>query len=215
MNSVRKILALNAPLTWLFYGDSITHGAYHTFGLRDYPELFDERVRGEMGRVSDTVINTAISGDTTRELLNGFARRVARFQPDLIFLMIGMNDCSEESGIDLAEFTGNLRRLADLAAGLPARLCLQTTCPILKGTAPDREPRFNDFMEAVREVARERLLPLIDHTAYWQMHPEQHGRWMSDSFHPNGHGHRVFAGLIFRELGIQSDSEPSGRFFIP
>ena len=33
----------SAPWTWLFYGDSITHGAAHTHGFRAFPEIFAER----------------------------------------------------------------------------------------------------------------------------------------------------------------------------
>ena len=47
----------------MFTGDSITHGALHTMGWRSYPEHFAERVRWELGRMRDIVINTGISGD--------------------------------------------------------------------------------------------------------------------------------------------------------
>ena len=76
MDRVRAFINSPKPVKWLFYGDSITHGAYHTFGWRDYTQLFAERVRGEMGRNMDVVINTAISGNTTRQLLEGFSWRV-------------------------------------------------------------------------------------------------------------------------------------------
>ena len=46
-------------------------------GWRDYTQLFNERVRGELGRINDVVINTAISGNTTDNLLAGFDERAA------------------------------------------------------------------------------------------------------------------------------------------
>lgn len=45
LDQVRPLLKADRPLKWLFTGDSITHGALHTFGWRDYAELFAERVR--------------------------------------------------------------------------------------------------------------------------------------------------------------------------
>jgi lysophospholipase L1-like esterase len=54
----------NKPITWVFVGDSITHGARHTNGWRSYSEHFAERMRWEMKRYTDTVINTGITNDT-------------------------------------------------------------------------------------------------------------------------------------------------------
>ena len=56
------------PLRWVFTGDSITHGAVHTYGWRDYTELFSERLRYEMGRRRDMVIKTGISGWTINRI---------------------------------------------------------------------------------------------------------------------------------------------------
>ena len=90
MEEIKQLLRADRPVKWLFYGDSITHGALHTFGWRDYTQIFAERLRYEMGRSMDVVINTAISGNSTRELLQGFDWRVAQFQPDVLLLMIGI-----------------------------------------------------------------------------------------------------------------------------
>jgi acyl-CoA thioesterase I len=61
---LKNLLANKEPIIWVFTGDSITHGALHTFGWRSYVEHFAERVRFEMRRMTDVVINTGISGDT-------------------------------------------------------------------------------------------------------------------------------------------------------
>jgi hypothetical protein len=62
MEKIKALIGGREPVRWVFSGDSITHGALHTFGLRDYTELFSERVRFEMGRGLDVVMKTAISG---------------------------------------------------------------------------------------------------------------------------------------------------------
>ena len=61
MTRVQALLEDGRSLTWLFYGDSITPVALHTVGWRDYTELFAERIRFEMGRVNDAIINTGIA----------------------------------------------------------------------------------------------------------------------------------------------------------
>lgn len=215
MDTIKQLLRSPEPVKWLFYGDSITHGALHTLGQRDYTELFAERVRFELGRVMDVVINTAISGNTTRQLLEGFEWRVTQFRPHVVFLMIGMNDCSALNDLSLEQFESNLNELAERTEALDARLVLQTTCPILPGTAPDREPHFDGYMDAIRRVASQRGHPLIDHTKFWHEHADRHFFWMSNSFHPNEYGHRAFALLLYRALEIYDPESHSCRFYLP
>ena len=215
MDRVRELLRRDAPVKWLFYGDSITHGSNHTFGWRDYVELFSERVRAELGRSMDIVINSAISGHTTRQLLAGYSWRVEQFRPDVVFLMIGMNDCKDELEMSTDEFRGNLVQLYEQNAGLGALTVFQTTCPIIPGLAPEREPTFPSFMQAIREVAAAQEAPLVDHIKHWEQREESHQLWMSNAFHPNEFGHRAFAHLIFQELEIFDPESRCCRLFVP
>lgn len=212
---LRQLITSNKPVKWLFIGDSITHGAVHTSGARNYVELFIERVRWELDRRMDVVINTAISGDTTRELLTSFDWRVTQFRPHTVFVMIGMNDCSQDSGISPDTFQTHLAHLATRIQKLDAVPVLQTTCPILRGQAPDREPHFPVFMERVRHVAAAHNLPLIDHERFWHRHADRHFFWMSDAFHPNAYGHRALAVCLYRTLGIYDAQSQACRLHVP
>ncbi len=207
MQRIQQLLKSPEPVKWLFYGDSITHGALHTFGARDYTEHFTERVRTELGRTRDVMIKTAISGNSTRELLEDFDWRVAQFKPQAVFLMIGMNDCSTTRNLPREEFRGNLVKLCRKIQGLNGVVpILQTTCLILPNTSPDREPNYDAFMDAIREVAAAEKLPLVDHARHWrEMDAKTPGilyYWMSNAFHPNAHGHLLFARHLFQQLGI-------------
>ncbi|MCC7518126.1 MAG: SGNH/GDSL hydrolase family protein [Verrucomicrobiae bacterium] len=219
MKRLHQLLKSERPLKWLFSGDSITHGSVHTFGARDYSELFSERLRTELRRPRDLVIKTAISGHTTNELLADFEWRHEQFRPDVAFVMIGMNDCNAAQRISREKFKANLVELCRRLAAVPSLAVLQTTCPILPGTAPEREPSFPAFMETIRETAAELRLPLVDHTRHWealnQKTPGVHAYWMNNAFHPNAYGHRMFAELLYRELGIWNPAESSCRFFRP
>ena len=215
MERLRQLAKRPDPVKWLFIGDSITHGALHTFGWRDYVELFAERVRFELGRGMDVVVNTAISGDSTRGLLATFDWRVKQFRPDAVFIMIGMNDCSTSRAIGLTEFEENLTRLADGVLALGAVPALETSCPIRAGGDPSREPSFGACMEAVRRVAAARSLPLIDHERYWRERAVRTTYWMSDAIHPNEYGHRAFAECLFREMGIHDPASQTCRLHVP
>lgn len=215
MHRISSILSRPEPAKWVFYGDSITHGAVHTHGQRDYTEHFAERLRTELGRTQDIVIKTAISGNTTRDLLATFDWRVASLQPDVVFLMIGMNDCSTSRDLPLTEFRHNLETLAGKIHALGALAVLQTTCPILPNGAPDREGNFPAYMQAVRDAAAAHQLPLVDHETFWKANAQKHFYWMEDAFHPNGAGHAAFAQKIFRRCGIFDPASATCRIFVP
>ena len=215
MECIRQILEADAPAKWIFYGDSITHGALHTFGHRDYAELFTERLRFELGRTMDIVLTSAISGDNTRGLLQSFDWRVGQFEPAVVLIMIGMNDCSENNEIDVSEFGDNLTKLIKRLEQIDAIPVLQTTCPILPGQAPDREPHIDAYMEAIRQAATDHDASLIDHTALWKQNADKHAYWMSDAFHPNEYGHRAFADLLYREFGIHDPGSHACRLYYP
>jgi lysophospholipase L1-like esterase len=129
--------------------------------------------------------------------------------------MIGMNDCSDSNDITVDEFEENLHELADRVEGLDGQLVMQTTCPILPGSAPDREPQLPVFMDVVRSVAAEHDLPLVDHTRFWEQHADKHYYWMSNAFHPNEYGHRAFAYLLFQELDILDPESQTCRLYLP
>lgn len=221
MRPIHELLDSPKPIKWLFYGDSITHGAYHTMGWRDYTELFSERIRYELGRLNDIVINTAYSGNTTRHLLESFEWRVEQFQPHVVFVMIGTNDCCIDTDglrVPIDEFKKNLEGLVQRIRAMNGAVpILQTTSPLLKGGAPTREENFPKYMEMIRQVAQETDSPIIDHTDYWQQNDKMKSNvstyWMSDAFHPNEMGHRVFAELIFKEFKIYSPDSTTCRFF--
>ena len=92
MQRVKDLLKSAERNRWLFYGDSITHGAKHTNGSRDFSELFRERVIWELQRKEDLVLNSAYSGFSTTNLLADFEWRAAAFKPNAAFVMIGCND---------------------------------------------------------------------------------------------------------------------------
>ncbi|MEW6754049.1 MAG: SGNH/GDSL hydrolase family protein [Candidatus Latescibacterota bacterium] len=214
MEEVRGLLTSAEPVKWVFTGDSITHGALHTFGWRDYVELFAERLRFELGRGMDLVFNTAISGHTTQDLLAGFDWRMGHLRPHAVLIMIGMNDCSAQR-IEPARFRANLQQLTQSIRQLPAVPVLQTTCPILPGQSPERTPYFPTYMDLVRDVAAAGDLPLVDHERFWRGRAASHYYWMSDPFHPNECGHRAFALLLYHALGIWAPDSQVCRLHLP
>ena len=211
MDRIKQKLKSKNPVKWLFYGDSITQGVVHTNGFRDYTQLFAERVRCDLGRRQDIVINTAVFGNTICDLLDEFEWSCAQFKPNVVFIMIGMNDCvdNREKIISPEDFRINLKKLILQIRALGGLPVLQTSNPILRGAAPEREPYFDKYMEIIRQIAIGENLPLVDHLFYWRHHDQKNCEWMSDAFHPNQYGHTTLAQYLFEVLDIDISAQVS------
>jgi len=218
MKPIIDRMKVDRPVKWLFTGDSITHGALHTWGYRDYVELFAERIRYELSRRRDVIVKTAISGWTTGNIREDIDWNILQFEPDVVSLMIGMNDCC--GGPDgLGTFRDNYNFILDRVLENPKRrIILHTTNPIWS-EANDRRGHLPIYIDAIREIARARQLPLIDHWTYWNqswpLSPIRRTTWMNDPIHPGNYGHRAFAFLLLRELGLWDDNANTCRLFLP
>jgi lysophospholipase L1-like esterase len=211
---LRARMAEKRPVTWLFTGDSITHGALHTKGWRCFTEIFAERVRFEMNRRSDIVINTGISGDTTAGIIAALDWRLSRFQPDVTFIMFGMND--SVVGPDLATYEANLRKLVVEArknSGIPV---LMRVNPCIPGSAQEkRHAKLEAYMDAVAKIAADEKLILVDHWADWRKNPKSIAAMMNDEVHPNGRGHQEMAIRILQTVGLSDPRSFTGRLSAP
>jgi acyl-CoA thioesterase-1 len=204
MESIRGLLTGASPIRWVFAGDSITHGAAHTVGWRDYTELFSERVRWELGRSRDIVIKTGISGWTVRDLLADLDWNVLQFQPDCVSLMFGLNDClGGEAGID--DFRADyLEIIAQIRARTGAAILLHTPNWMLPTDRAARLDNLPAYRAAILDIAQETGTPCIDHFPIWVAAEPSGGmhHWLAHGCHPNEYGHRVLAHTMFRALGI-------------
>lgn len=204
--SLSALLAGTAPLTWVTAGDSITHGLRHTRGARSYPEHLHELIRGDLGRRTDTIINTAISGHKVTDILDDFPHRVSRWSPDVVTIMIGTNDCAIIDGLERVEpgqFAEGLTDLILRVQSLGAVPVLQTPPPIDPGGAPNRA-RLPEFVDAVRFVATDTGAILVDHHAHWLELGGNSLPWplLDDPFHPGALGHKALALKLASVFGL-------------
>ena len=207
---LHRLLERPRPITWVFTGDSVTQGAKWAGDSRPYPAIFAERVRWELHRSRDIVINTAISGNRTQDILDDFDWRVAHLHPDVVSLMIGMNDSIGVSQNEPA-FAANLAELVRRIRALGAIPILHTT----NSTLYDRDrvdlPRYNAI---IRSIAASGHVILVDNWRYWQQNrtPANLVEWLGNPIHPNGLGHIQIARQLFETLGIFDPASAVGQF---
>ncbi|MCE7070866.1 GDSL-type esterase/lipase family protein [Dyadobacter sp. CY327] len=212
LERVKELLASQEPHIWLFTGDSITHGAKHTKGYRSYPEIFGERLRWELKRMRDVVINTGISGNTTVNILSDFEWRVSQFRPAMVSLMIGTNDCAKkEMTADL--YQKNLERIVTKIRDIGAVPIFHTPNSIIAEKDPSRS-KLSDYMPFMRQVADEKGVILVDNYQYWEDSRLNNAAnvyrdWLNDPIHPGETGHQEIARLMFKTISIFDPQEPT------
>jgi acyl-CoA thioesterase-1 len=218
-DNIQQLLRGKDPVTWVFTGDSITHGAFHTMGWRSYVEHFAERVRFELKRSRDIVINTGISGNRMTGLVPDAEWRVHRFQPHVVSLMMGMNDCvagragRETYRTELTKFFAMLNERKSL-------LLLHTPNPIvIIDAAKELRKDLPAYVDILRKFASDNAIPLVDHYQHWQeVRKDMYAMIyvLNDAnIHPNHFGHSLLANLMFEKLGIFDPASRVCRLFIP
>lgn len=192
------------PMTWVFAGDSITHGCFHTHGARNYVEHSTELLRHQSGRSSDVVVNVGVSGWRVPDLLADFDFRLGRLAPDVVVLMLGTNDATAGE-TQVGAFASDLERLALRIRDLGATLVLQVP-PLLRGE-PSGRTAMPMYCDAVRDVAERLAVPIVDHARDWEQHFTDAAlrEWLDDDIHPNAAGHLRMARTLTTALGAHGD----------
>jgi lysophospholipase L1-like esterase len=198
-------------ITWVFTGDSITHGGQHTHGWRNYTELFSERVRWELRRFQDVVINTAVAGERSDGLLENLDVLALRFQPDVVSVMIGVFDAADGPRGRKA-FRDQLQRIIERIRENGAVVLLHTPHRFRMDDSPDHAD-MRSYVRIIREIACDLDVACVDHWAHWKRrrpNPEELRGWLDDDgIHPDKYGHRELAKLIFARLGIFDEHSPT------
>ncbi len=117
------------------------------------------------------VINKGIGGNNTRAGLRRFKRDVLEQRPRFLVIYFGMNDAHNPNAfVELKEFKNNLRDMIRYAQENSINPILVTLNPInaevmakrKKLTAKELEKKNVEYDKAIREVADQMKVPLVD-----------------------------------------------------
>lgn len=146
-----------------------------------------------MNRRRDFFINSGIPGERVASLHADFEWRVLHFRPDIVSIMIDMND-AVAGPAGRAAFEAELRAMVEQVRAAGAIPVLHRTKPIdTKNPDSLRRSDLPVYNEIIRQVARDTNTILIDHWARWQgarPTPAALRDGLADPIHPNGSGHR-------------------------
>ncbi len=181
----RRDIESGADATIVCFGDSITAG-YAV--RRGFPSFLLESLRQRFPDSKIEMINSGISGDTSQDGLSRLDWAVLSYEPDLVTINFGINDCV--LGLSLEE----LEMVRRIRAGPDSEILLLSSQPL---ESPPYDQRVLDYYQTVERVAKEMNVGFVD----------VYGAWMKrvrvgmplDSLilpgldHPNEAGYRIIA----------------------
>lgn len=189
----------------LFVGDSVAAG-FRLAEAPAYPQLAAEHLRQRDLDV-DVVVD-ALDGADSAYVLKRFSRMVTAHEPDVVVVELGLNDARPPLPRQVtppAAYAANLVGLVDRILSLGAQPVLVTPNPRFDSAQQPRvagDPATDcmlPYVEAVRGLARDLRLPLID--AYQAFLAEDDlPSLIPDGVHPSAAGHELFADVVAEEL---------------
>ena len=186
----RQELESGADATIVCFGDSITAG-YAV--RRGFPSFWLESLRQRFPDSKIEMINSGISGDTSQDGLGRLDWAVLSYEPDLVTINFGINDCV--LGLSLEEFEMNLVVMVRrIRAGPDSEILLLSSQPL---ESPPYDQRVLDYYQTVERVAKEMNVGFVDVYGAW-MKRVRAGMPLDSLIlpgldHPNEAGYRIIA----------------------
>ena len=205
-------------MTWLFMGDSITHAALWTKGYDGIAQTFEKYLKDEMGRASDTVINTAVSGATTTSTLNNIEQRLEKYTPDVVSIMLGTNDAAT-GGLMADIYKKNLETIIEKIRNKnkDAVIILRTPTPMWN--TGSREANIPQYIAKMKQVADEQNLIYIDQYTELQKAFNDYG-WLKkdtvlfgNNLHPGANGHLLMTRHFLKGCGLWKEDSAIANLF--
>lgn len=204
-------------------GDSITEAGKYPGGyvwlLERYLTLLypDRKIE---------IVNAGISGNKAIDMQARFQKDAIDKKPDLITINVGVNDVwhaffdfrnsqfhpqgNLPAGSSLAQYREKLTQMVQAAQAAGIRVVLLSPTPIREVLDGPENKRLQDYIAAMREIAKENKCVFIDLNApfrevigSFQKHAGKTLNLLAaDGVHPNPAGNRIIAFTILRGLGV-------------
>jgi lysophospholipase L1-like esterase len=210
------VLNLTGETTLLFVGDSITDA-----GRGDDPEdlgigyvrVIRDWLRAREPATAPRVINVGISGNKVPDLKARWERDVIAHEPDVVSVMIGINDVWHglnppwRPGVGIEEFITTYREiLMELRGRRPSGRLVLCEPTVISPPAHDNgnEP-LRPYVAAVNSLAADfvadAVVPLHDTFRQAErLRPDID--WTTDGVHPTSTGHALIARTWLNAVGL-------------
>ncbi len=215
--TVKRLLDGEKPVTWMFAGESAASAVDLAQGRRNFTDHFSDRLRMELGRMLDVVINTGDTGETSGNLLKNIEWRVLRFHPEVVSILLGRNDAQRGSA-NREAFQNSLEQIVQIVRESGAILVLHTPNRV-DSTKAGQLADLENYVQIVRQTAEDYSIPLVDHWEHWnRQKPDAEflRTWLAaDGVQPGVYGQREMAKLLFQRFDIFDPNSPICNARVP
>lgn len=193
----------------IFFGDSITDADRDRENPNDLGNGFvlfaANKLRLLYPEKELQILNKGIGGERTTELLQRIQKDVVAEKPDLVVMLVGINDvwrmldCGEVTTEE--QFRANYQKLVDTIQNAGAKIILIE--PYLLNVA--NKKHFRPYLDAFRKIIREIAdgkIPLVPMDEIFRgltqdISPD---KFAADGVHPTHRGCRYIANLAVKEI---------------
>lgn len=196
-----------APLRFLALGDSYTIGT----GASDIEHSWPSIVLKRLGRATGhdvQLLNPAVNGFTTLDLIGRELRHLVEFRPDFVTVLIGVNDLVQ--GRYIEQYRDSLATIYDriAALGLAMWRAVAISIPVWSyvpaavqfGGADLVRELTNDFNAVARKEAQARGFTWVDISEASTSGIGTPGWIASDSLHPGDTQYAAWADAIWESV---------------
>ena len=199
--------ASSEPIRYLALGDSYTTCTGASSSAHSWPAIVGKRLSAQTGR-EVKVTNPAVNGFTTLDLIDKELGYVKRLKPDLVTILIGVNDLVR--GREAGQYRASLVKIDDevAALSLSAGRTLAISIPNWSVTPAARQ--FGDpeeirqltdtFNDIAQEEAEARGFKWVDITAASIAGLGSAGWISSDDLHPGDKQYAAWAEVIWHSV---------------
>jgi lysophospholipase L1-like esterase len=192
-------------LVYVALGDSLTSGLGVTDYAQSYPYLVADKLAKTTGN-GYSVSNLSFPGYRIIDLINNLLPSAIEAQPDLVTILIGVNDI--HGAVSKVTFEKAYRHiLTELTQKTTAKIYL-ISIPFI-GSETLLMPPYNsyfqeqteDYNKIVKQLADEYHLVYIDvYTPTLNLFQKDGSHYSTDSFHPSAEGYSLWAEIIYDAL---------------
>jgi lysophospholipase L1-like esterase len=194
-------------IRYLALGDSYTIGTGASEESRNFPSELARRLEASTGRPVQ-LLNPAVNGFTTKDLIREELSLVDSFRPDVATALIGANDVVQ--GFDEASYRLRIRQIYDAlqVRRLPAGRVVAISMPDFSlvptastfGSREDLRSRIDAFNQVARDEASKHAFEYVDISDLSRSGIGRSDWISSDALHPADHQYQVWADFIWKRV---------------
>lgn len=185
-------------------GDSLTAGS----GADTFEETYPYLVADKMAQNKQELVlrNFSTPGFKSQDLIDVFLEETVKTQPDIVTIMIGVNDIHNYVGEE--RFAKNYRTILEVLTNYTKAKIYLISIPYIGADTTILPPldlyfldKTSDYNKVIKELSREYQVTYIDlDTPTRDLFRRDGAHYSADGFHPSAAGYKIWADIIYDGL---------------